>query len=330
MKIVVLDGFTLNPGDLEWARLARLGDLKVYERTTRDQILERIEEAEAVFTNKTPLDRELLSRISRLKYIGVLATGYNVVDVDAAAQRGITVTNVPAYSTNSVAQLVFALLLELCQHVQQHSDAVHAGDWVASKDFSFTRTPLTELAGKTLGILGFGRIGQKVAAIASAFGMQVRVFSRTQKNISGSAGGGDVRWCDLEELFSDSDVVTLHCPLTPETAGLVDREKLAWMKPSAFLINTSRGPLVNEADLAEALHQGRIAGAGLDVLSAEPPQADNPLLTAPNCIITPHIAWATREARVRLMEVAVSNLERFLAGDPVNVVTFATSYCSEK
>jgi glycerate dehydrogenase len=317
MEIVVLDGFALNPGDLDWGRLARLGDLKVYDRTPRDQILERIGEAEAVITNKTPLDMELLSRVPHLRYIGVLATGYNVVDVDAAARQGITVTNVPAYSTDSVAQLVFALLLELCLHVQQHSDAVHAGDWVSSKDFSFTRTPMTELAGKTLGILGFGQIGQKVAAIATAFGMQIRVFSRKQKNIPGMGG---VCWCGLKELFSGSDVITLHCPLTPETTGLVNREKLAWMNPSAFLINTSRGPVVNEADLAEALHQGRIAGAGLDVLSTEPPLADNPLLTAPNCIITPHIAWATRAARIRLQRTVIDNIKAFLKGTPVNVV----------
>lgn len=316
MKIVVLDGYALNPGDLSWTQIEQLGSLTVYERTPSDKILERAQGAEIIFTNKTPLTKELLNQLPSLKYIGVLATGYNVVDIAAAAQNGIIVTNIPAYSTYSVAQLTFALLLELCHHVQNHSNAVHEGAWVNSKDFSFWNFPLTELTGKTFGVIGFGSIGQQVAVIANAFGMKVLAYSRTYRETAYK----DYNWVDLDKLLHESDVVSLHCPLTPETTGLINSDALSKMKPSAFLINTSRGPIVNEFDLAAALNKHKIAGAGLDVLSTEPPQIDNPLLSAKNCIITPHIAWATKEARTRLMQIAADNLKAFLSGNPQNSV----------
>jgi len=317
MNIVVLDGFTLNPGDLSWERIRQLGALTIYDRTSVDEIVERSKGAEVVLTNKVPLATDTLERLPDLKYIGVLATGYNIIDIDYARRRGIAVTNVPGYSTDSVAQLTFALLLELCHRVQRHSDRVAEGKWSRSPDFCFWDYPLIELSGKAMGIVGFGEIGQKVADIASALGMDILGYSRTRTD---QAHRKNFRWADLDELLERSDVISLHCPLTPQTKGLINRSTLAKMKPAAFLLNTARGSLVEEADLAAALDQGKIAGAGLDVLAVEPPAADNPLFTAKNCLITPHIAWATKEARSRLMQIATENLSAYLEGRPQHVV----------
>lgn len=317
MKIVVLDGYTLNPGDLSWAGLEKLGKLTVYDRTTQDQLLERCKDAEVVFTNKTPVGAAFIRQLPALKFIGVLATGFNIVDVDAAKEKGVVVCNVPGYSTRSVAQLVFAMVLELCHHVQRHSDTVMAGRWAASPDFCYWDYPLIELADKTIGIIGYGSIGQQVGDLATAFGMNVLGSAR---NHTDQSKRPNFRWSSLEELLAQSDIVSIHCPLTPETKGLINAENLRRMKRSAFLINTSRGPLVVDADLAEALKTGVIAGAGIDVLSSEPPPADNPLFGVQNCLITPHIAWATKEARARLMDKTVDNLAAFLVGTPVNVV----------
>ncbi len=318
MRIVVLDGYALNPGDLSWEPMRELGDIEIYDRTPEDLIIERARGAEILLTNKTPLNRETLSKLPDAKYIGVLATGYNVVDIDAAKEMGIVVTNIPAYSTDSVAQMVFALLLEHCNHVQDHSNAVRRGDWSNSKDFAFWNYPLIELAGKTMGIIGFGRIGQKVADVAEVFGMKVIGHSRTKTDQSHRL---NFQWADdLDQLLRESDVVSIHCPLFEETRGLINMDRLRKMKSTAFLINTSRGPVIVEEDLAQALNEGIIAGAGLDVLSVEPPEKDNPLFTAKNCIITPHIAWATKEARERLMNIAVNNLKAFIKGDLINVV----------
>jgi len=317
MKIVVLDGYTLNPGDLSWDGLKDLGDVTIYDYTPADQIVARAQGAEILFTNKTPLMADTLAQLDKLTYIGVLATGYNVVDVKAAAARGVAVTNIPTYGTSSVAQMVFALLLELCHHVQLHSDAVRAGEWSESRDFCFWKTPLVELQGKTIGIVGFGRIGRQVARIADAFGMRILAQDKFQGPAPDLA---DFRWAELDELLAQSDVVSLHCPLFPDTAGLINQETLARMKPSAFLINTSRGGLIVDQDLSDALNRNQIAGAALDVLSVEPPPADNPLLKAKNILITPHISWATGEARARLMGIAVDNLKAYLAGKPVNVI----------
>jgi len=318
MKLAVLDGYALNPGDLSWEAVARLADITVYERTSANQVLERAASVDIVLTNKTPLSGETLRQLPRLKYIGVLATGYNIVDVRAAMQLGITVTNVPCYGTSSVAQLTFALLLELCHNVGNHNGAVRAGAWNRSLDWSFWLTPLVELAGKQLGLVGFGRIGRQVAKIADAFGMRVMVANHGDPNMSGSA---QIDIVSLQELLSNSDVVSLHCPLTAETKGMIASEQLALMKPSAFLINTSRGQLIIDQDLADALNSNRLAGAALDVLSMEPPPHDNPLLSAKNCILTPHIAWATREARARLMDIASENLAAFLEGKHLNLIT---------
>jgi len=315
VKIVVLDGYTMNPGDLSWKDLESLGECTVYERTPPEKVLERAAGAEIVLTNKVVLDGAVMARLPALKYIGVLATGYNVVDTAAARERGIVVTNVPAYATRSVAQLVFALVLELAHRVGHHARTVREGRWTASKDFAYWDWPLVELEGLVMGIVGFGRTGRAVADLARAFGMRVLVHTRSPKPPQKG-----VRFVDLESLLRESDVVSLHCPLTPETEGLVNAKRLALMKPTAFLINTSRGPVVNERDLAEALSAGRIAGAGLDVLSTEPPKADNPLLGAKNCFLTPHFAWATRAARERLMKTVVENVRAFLAGRPQNVV----------
>lgn len=315
MKIVVLDGYTLNPGDLSWDGLAELGDLTVYDRTPADQIVERASGAEIILTNKALITGEIMEQLPDLRYVGVIATGYNVVDVRAAESRRIIVTNAPAYSTDSVAQLVFALLLQLCNHACEHSEAVRSGEWVKSMDFAFWKFPQIELSGKTMGIIGFGSIGRRVARIASALGMNVLVSSRTRpEDLEGAT------WAEIPELLQKSDVVSLHCPLTTETKGLIDRRHIDLMKPTAFLINTARGPLVVDGDLAEALNRKRIAGAGLDVLTEEPPKADNPLLTASNCVITPHIAWATVEARTRLMEIIVENVRAYIAGMPMNVI----------
>jgi glycerate dehydrogenase len=316
-RIVVLDGYTLNPGDLNWNGLEALGTLTVHEFTAADQIVSRAAGADILFTNKTPLAAETLNQLDGLRYIGVLATGYNVVDVRAAADRGIVVTNIPTYGTQSVAQMVFALLLEWCHHVQLHSDAVKAGEWTRNRDFCFWKAPLIELQDKTIGIVGFGRIGRQVARIADAFGMRILARDKFQGSTPDMAS---FKWAELDELLSQSDVISLHCPLFPDTAGLINKDSIGRMKSSAFLINTSRGGLVVDQDLADALNSGRIAGAALDVLGVEPPPADNPLLQARNCLVTPHISWATAEARSRLMDIAVENLRGFLAGQPVNVI----------
>ena len=312
MKIVVLDGYTLNPGDLSWEGLERLGDLAVYDRTPFDQVVERATGAEIVMTNKVVLSREIIEQLPKLRYIGVQATGYNIVDVEAAAECRIPVTHVPTYGTQSVAQMVFAHLLNLTQRVAHHAGTVRRGRWCTSPDFCYWDHPLVELAGLTMGIVGYGRIGRKTAELARAFGMEVIAHD--------TFDCAEVEMVELDELFCRSDVVSLHCPLTPETESLVNPERLALMKRSAFLINTSRGPLVDEEALAAALNEGRIAGAGLDVLAVEPPATDNPLLTAAHCFITPHIAWASRSARSRLLDTVVENLEAFSAGRPQNVV----------
>ncbi len=318
MKLVVLDGYALNPGDLSWDGFRKFADVKVYERTSASRILDRAADADLLLTNKTPLSGDALANLSRLKYIGVLATGYNVVDVKTAAARGITVTNVPSYGSHSVAQLAFALVLELCHNVGAHDSAVKSGKWSENPDWCFWLKPQMELHGKVMGIVGFGRIGRQVAKIAQAFGMRLVIANHGNPDVADFINAKVV---PLEGVLRESDVVSLHCPLTPLTQNLISRETLALMNPSAFLVNTSRGQLVVERDLAEALHSGRLAGAGLDVLSMEPPQQDSPLLFAKNCIITPHIAWATKEARTRLMEIAVKNLAAFLAGQPVNVIS---------
>ena len=316
MKIVVLDGYTANPGDLDWSALAALGALTVHERTPAPLTLERAAGAQVVLTNKVMLGAAALAALPELRYVGVLATGYNVVDVAAAGERGIVVTNVPAYSTPSVAQHVFALLLELSRGVGHHATLVREGRWSTAPDFAFWATPQVELAGLTFGIVGFGAIGQAVARIALAFGMRVLVATRHPD----PPAWPEVTFVALDELFAKADVVSLHCPLTGETHGMVSAARLAAMKPSAWLINTGRGPLVDEAALAAALNAGQIAGAGLDVLAQEPPPADNPLLTAPNCVITPHLAWATRAARARLLNTAIANVRAFLEGHPQNRV----------
>jgi glycerate dehydrogenase len=317
VSIVVLDGFTLNPGDLSWDSLAALGKLKVYDRTSQEKVLDRARNAQLILTNKTLLTRDTIESLSELKYIGVTATGCNVVDLEAASRKSITVTNVPEYGTNSVAQMVFAHVLNLCLHVGEHGQSVSQGAWAKSLDFCYWDFPLIELADLTIGIVGYGRIGRAVARLGSAFGMHVLVNDiATATDL-----GGDVKSVDLDTLFRESDIVSLHCPLTPQTENLVSRKRLKLMKPSAFLINTSRGPLVDEQALVEALDSGLIAGAGLDVLGQEPPSENNPLFTARNCYITPHIAWATASARERLMRIAVENVKAFLRGSPQNVVS---------
>ncbi|MEO6964136.1 MAG: D-2-hydroxyacid dehydrogenase [Puia sp.] len=317
MKIVVLDGYALNPGDLSWDGLKQMGELLVYDRTPYDKTVERCTGAEVVLTNKAPVRKEDMENLPGLKYIGVLATGFNIIDVETARKKNITVSNIPVYGTASVMQLTFALLLELCHHVQRHSDSVMAGKWSQSPDFSFRDFPLIELSGKTMGIIGFGHIGEQVADVAAAFGMNIL---GSKRHPTDQTHRNNFSWATVTELLEKSDVVSIHCPLSPETEGLINRESLQRMKKTAFLINTSRGPIIVEKDLADALNQGTIAGAGLDVLSTEPPPADNPLFKAKNCIITPHIAWATKEARTRLMDMAVGNLKAFKEGRPVNVV----------
>ncbi|MEO8369396.1 MAG: D-2-hydroxyacid dehydrogenase [Candidatus Solibacter sp.] len=317
MKIVVLDAYCLNPGDLSWDALRQLGDVTLYDRTPASEAAARAAGATAIFINKTPLPATTLAALPDLKYIGVLATGYNVVDVAAARGQGITVTNIPTYGTASVAQFVFALLLEMCHNVKLHSDASRAGEWTRNADWSFWKSPLIELAGKTMGIVGFGRIGRAAGRIADAFGMKVIANDTYQGD---PPAYPDFRFAPLEDLLRESDVVSLHSPLFPETQGMINGRTLALMKPSALLINTSRGPLVVDQDLADALNAGRLAGAAVDVLSAEPPAESNPLLSARNCLVTPHIAWATREARARLMDLAIGNISGWISGNPVNVI----------
>lgn len=317
LKIVVLDGYTLNPGDLSWKDLEALGTVKIYDRTRPGEVVERATGAQVVLTNKTVLDGEALSQLPDLKYIGVLATGYNVVNLEAARRQGITVTNIPAYSTDSVAQMVFAHLLNITQRVGHYAEEVASGHWTKQADFSYWNTPLVELAGKTLGVIGLGHTGMATARIALAFGMQVLAY--TSKSAAEFPAG--IRKADsLEQVFSDSNVVSLHCPLTETTKNLVNLERLKLMKREAVLINTGRGGLVNETDLAEALEKGLLAAAGVYVLSSEPPVPGHPLVGVKNCFITPHIAWATFEARQRLMGQAVRNIEAFLSGQPINTV----------
>ncbi|WP_286680091.1 D-2-hydroxyacid dehydrogenase [Tepidanaerobacter sp. EBM-49] len=316
MKIVVLDGYTLNPGDLSWEDLKKLGDLTVYDRTPNDKIIERIGNAEIVFTNKVPITREVLEK-TNIKYIGVLATGYDVVDINAAKEKGIPVTNIPTYGTASVAQMVFAHILEICHHVAAHSEAVKAGEWTNNPDWCFWKYPLIELADKNMGVIGYGRIGQAVGKIAQAFGMKVLAHDKYQnKDLESET----MKYVDLDELLKNSDVISLHCPLTEENKGIINKSTIAKMKDSVIIINTARGQLIVEEDLAEALNQGKVYAAGLDVVSKEPIKEDNPLLKAKNIFITPHIAWAPKESRQRLMDIAVDNLRAFLEGRPVNVV----------
>jgi glycerate dehydrogenase len=318
MRCAVLDGYTLNPGDLSWSALEALLPCTIYPRTPPGEVVERARDAEVVLVNKVVLSAPVLGQLPRLRYVGVLATGYNCVDVSEARRRGITATNVPVYGTQSVAQTVFAHLLHYTQSVALHAQGVAAGRWTQAADWCYWERPLIELAGRTMGIVGFGRIGRATAALARAFGMPVLACD-AQPLESGDLGTG----VDLDTLFRDSDVISLHCPLTAQTRHLVNRQRLASMKTTAYLINTSRGALIDEPALAEALNAGRIAGAGLDVLSEEPPPADHPLLRARNCTITPHVAWATREARQRLLDTAVENVRAFLAGHPQNLVDAA-------
>ena len=316
MKIVILDGYTENPGDLSWAGLEALGQVTVYDRTPASEILARAKGAEVLLTNKTPLSAETLATLApQLRYIGVLATGYNVVDVEAAKAQGVPVCNIPTYGTTAVAQFVMALLLELCHHVGDHSRSVKAGDWSRCPDFCYWNSPLIELAGKTFGVIGYGRIGRAAARLAAAFGMEVLAYDTHATGMDEVA-----RLVSLDEVLEKSDVISLHCPLFESNRGMINQESIARMKDGVLLINTSRGPLIDEAALAQALHTGKVAGAGLDVLETEPARPDNPLLAEPNCLITPHIAWAPKESRQRLMDIAVANLAAWLDGKPQNVV----------
>lgn len=322
MKAVVLDGYTLNPGDLNWDGLKALCDLTVYDRTAYDlggtaKVIERIRDAEIVFTNKTPLPAEAIMAAPKLKYIGVLATGYNVVDVEIAKQRGIAVTNIPTYGTDAVAQMAIALLLEMCHHAGAHAEAVKAGEWGSNPDWCFWKYPLIELAGKTMGIIGLGRIGQATARIAQALGMKVLAYDNFKvKELESPT----LKYTELDELFAKADVIALHCPLFESTRGIINKGNIAKMKTGVMIINNSRGQLIVEEDLAEALNDGKVGGAALDVVSSEPIKAENPLLKAKNCIVTPHMSWAPIESRQRLMDITINNLRQFLAGKPINVV----------
>jgi glycerate dehydrogenase len=319
MKIVVLDGFTLNPGDLSWDGIKQFGDVVLHDRTdfAIGNVIATIGDADVVFTNKTPLPKDVLAKVPSVKYIGVLATGYNVVDTVAAKELGITVSNIPTYGTTAVAQFTFALLLELCHHVGAHSEAVQNGDWTACPDFCFWNYPLIELAGKNIGIIGFGRIGQAAGKIAQAFGLNILAYDEYQNP---ALVTDSCKYVTLDELLAQSDIISLHCPLFESTQGIINKDNIAKMKDGVLIINTSRGPLVVEADLRDALNSGKVGGAALDVVSSEPIAASNPLLEAKNCIITPHIAWAPKESRSRLMNIAVDNLAAFINGSPVNVV----------
>lgn len=319
MKLVILDGYSLNPGDLSWDALLALADCAIYDRTQEEEIIARARDAEIILTNKAPLRASTLPRLPSLKYVGVLASGYDVVDIEAARLQNIAVTNVPEYSTRSVAQMVFALLLELSNHVAVHAEAARQGEWSRNPDWCYRKTPMTELADKVMGVVGYGRIGRQVAEIARAMGMRVMATSaRMPATIP-----PETEWTTLDQILSRADVVSLHCPLTPATRGVIDADRISLMKPLAFMINTARGALIVEQDLAEALNSGRLAGAALDVLTDEPPSPSNPLLTARNCIVTPHIAWATYEARARLIQAAVENLRAWMCGRPQNVVNAA-------
>ena len=316
MKIVILDAYTLNPGDLALDRFKEFGEVAIYDRTPKDLVVSRIGDAEIVIINKVPLTEEIFAACPQLKYVGVLATGYNVVDVAAAKARGVIVTNIPAYGTGAVAQFTLALLLEVCHHIGAHNDSVKAGGWEKCEDFCYWNHPMIELAGKTLGVIGFGRIGQDVATLAKAFGMNVYAYGPRYK----AEPGADVPSVSLDELFASSDVIALHCPLTDETKGIINENTIAKMKDGVIILNSSRGALIVEKDLRQALDSGKVAYAAVDVLSTEPPSADNPLLGAKNCIITPHIAWAPIESRKRLLDIAIANLKAFFDGTPQNVV----------
>jgi glycerate dehydrogenase len=317
MKIVVLDGYTLNPGDLSWDGMKELGETAVHDRTPADMTVERIGDAKIVITNKTVIDRKVLDSCPAIRYVGVLATGYNVVDVEAARERGVAVTNIPTYGTSAVGQFAIALLLEICHHIGEHSRSVLAGEWTRSPDFCYWKRPLIELDGKTMGIIGFGHIGRKTGEIAQALGMRILAGdSRRRPELESDT----VKYVEMDELLETSDVISLHCPLSEKTQGIINKESIARMKDGVIIINTSRGGLIVEEDLAAALNSGKVCAAGLDVISVEPVNADNPLLLARNCIITPHIAWAPIEARRRLLNIAVENLRSFLAGSPVNLV----------
>lgn len=322
MKIVILDGYTENPGDLSWAGFEELGELTVYDRTAydlsgEDLIIERAKDADVILVNKTPISRNALDHMPKLKYIGVLATGYNVVDVEAAMEKGVVVTNIPTYGTDSVAQMAIALLLELCHHVGAHSESVFKGEWANNPDWCYWKYPLIELAGKTMGIIGYGRIGQATGRIAQALKMKVVAYDSYQNKALESE---TMRYVDLDELLAVSDVIALHCPLFESTKGIINKNTIAKMKDGVMIINNSRGPLIVEEDLRDALNSGKVAGAAVDVVMTEPIRPDNPLLQAKNCIITPHISWAPKESRQRLMDIAVDNLKKFLEGNPVNVV----------
>lgn len=318
MKIVNLDGCTTNPGDLSWDGIKKYGDYTVYDRTSPEDIVIRAKGANALIINKTVITREILESLKpELEYIGLQSTGYNVVDCQAAKELGITVCNIPSYSTNAVAQLVFAFILEITNQVSVHSESVRNGDWCRCPDFCYWKTPLTELMGKTIGVIGFGSIGRKVAEIAEAFDMNVLAYSPRPKD---KGGLKSIHFVDLDTLLKTSDIITCHCPLTPETTGLINKENISKMKKSAVFINTSRGPVVNEQALADALNNGEITAAGLDVLETEPAKAENPLLTAKNCYITPHIAWAAKETRARLLSILEDNLKSYIEGNPKNVV----------
>lgn len=316
MKIVVLDGFGLNPGDLSWEAMGQLAEMTVYERTSPEELMERAADAEMLLTNKVALKEKEIMALPKLKYIGVLATGYNIIDTECAKKQGIVVTNIPAYSTDSVAQMTFAHILNITNHIDHYADQCRQGRWSRNKDFCYWDTPLIELAGKTIGIVGLGSIGYKVARIAQEFGMDV--FAFTSKNSADLPEG--IQKTTLEGLFGISDIITLHCPLNKETRGMINAESLSRMKRGAILINTGRGPLVNEQDVADALQSGQLAAYGTDVMSSEPPKEENPILNAPNAFVTPHIAWATLEARIRLMNIAVNNAKAFIDGKPINVV----------
>ncbi|MBV7275889.1 D-2-hydroxyacid dehydrogenase [Clostridium sp. PL3] len=316
MNIVVLDGYTLNPGDITWEGMEKLGCLTVYDRTPTDKIVERIGNADVVFTNKTPISKEIFEACLNIKFVGVLATGYNVVDVVSAKEKGISVTNIPTYGTDAVGQFAIGLLLEICHHIAHHDKAVHDGRWENNDDWCFWDYPLIELAGKTMGVIGFGRIGQTTGRIAKALGMKVIEYDEYPND----AGKEFAEYVSLDTLFSESDVIALHCPLLPSTEGIINKDNIGKMKDGVIILNNSRGPLIVEQDLADALNSGKVYAAGVDVVSTEPIKADNPLLTAKNCIITPHISWAPKESRQRLMNIAVDNLEAFIKGTAKNVV----------
>jgi len=317
MKIVILDGYTENPGDLSWKGFEKLGELTIYDRTAKEEIVSRIGDAEIIITNKTPISAETFAACPNIKYVGVLATGFNVVDINVARQNSVVVTNIPTYGTSAVAQFVFALLLEICHHVGHHAETVKKGRWADSPDFCYWDFPLIELYGKTLGIVGYGRIGQATAKIAVALGMKVLAYNDVELNLPAIDG---IKMVTLDELFASADIISLHCPLFPSTQGMINNDTIKKMKDSVILINTSRGPLIVEEDLKEGLDSGKIYAAGLDVVSIEPIKEDNVLLTCKNCLITPHIALAPVESRQRLMDIATENLESFIKGSPVNVV----------